>query len=109
MYEHLHLMNHDAVPALEGGLHGYFSFYNHDRLHQRLGYRTPTTATPRAAGVEERRSSALFWSIRGPDNGANITGIRGAGPLLTIAELSVILFACIMSGQRDSLEGMEVI
>jgi putative transposase len=30
-----------SVPALERGLEGYFWFYNHDRLHQALEYRTP--------------------------------------------------------------------
>ncbi|MDH7488139.1 MAG: integrase core domain-containing protein, partial [Anaerolineae bacterium] len=29
------------VPELEAGLHGYFRFYNHERPHQSLGYRTP--------------------------------------------------------------------
>jgi putative transposase len=29
------------VPELEGGLRSYFGFYNTERLHQSLGYRTP--------------------------------------------------------------------
>ena len=40
-YEHLYLMDYDAVPDLEDGLHGYFHFYNHERLHQSLAYCTP--------------------------------------------------------------------
>jgi putative transposase len=40
-YEHLYLMEYDTVPDLEAGLHGYFRFYNHERPHQSLGYRTP--------------------------------------------------------------------
>ena len=40
-YEHIYLVEYDAVPALEAGLHDYFQFYNHERPHQSLGYQTP--------------------------------------------------------------------
>jgi putative transposase len=40
-YEHVYLMDYDRVSDLEAGLHGYFRFYNHERPHQSLGYRTP--------------------------------------------------------------------
>lgn len=40
-YEHIYLMDYGQVPELEAGLHGYFQFYNHERPHQSLGYRTP--------------------------------------------------------------------
>ena len=40
-YEHIYLVDHDAVPRLEAGLHDYFHFYNHERPHQSLGYQTP--------------------------------------------------------------------
>jgi putative transposase len=40
-YEHIYLVEYDAVPQLEAGLHDYFHFYNHERLHQSLGYQTP--------------------------------------------------------------------
>jgi len=40
-YEHIYLVEYDAVPKLEAGLHDYFHFYNHERLHQSLGYQTP--------------------------------------------------------------------
>lgn len=40
-YEHVYLFDHDTVPALETGLEGYFPFYNDERPHQSLGYRTP--------------------------------------------------------------------
>ena len=42
-YEHLYLMDYTTVPELEGGLHAYIQFYNHERLHQSLGYRTPAS------------------------------------------------------------------
>jgi len=40
-YEHVYLTDYDTIPELEAGLHGYFTFYNHERPHQSLGYRTP--------------------------------------------------------------------
>jgi putative transposase len=40
-YEHIFLMDYAAVPALETGLQGYLHFYNHERPHQSLDYRTP--------------------------------------------------------------------
>jgi putative transposase len=40
-YEHTFLMDYNSVPELEAGLGGYFRFYNDERLHQSLGYRTP--------------------------------------------------------------------
>ena len=40
-YEHLYLHDYITVPQLEAGLTRYFAFYNHERLHQSLAYRTP--------------------------------------------------------------------
>lgn len=40
-YEDIYLKAYETVPALEEGLGGYFCFYNHERPHQALGYRTP--------------------------------------------------------------------
>ncbi|MCB2263290.1 MAG: IS3 family transposase, partial [Candidatus Thiosymbion ectosymbiont of Robbea hypermnestra] len=40
-YECLYLRDFDTVPELRQGLTEYFTFYNHQRLHQALGYRTP--------------------------------------------------------------------
>ncbi len=40
-YEHLYLMDYLTVPELEQGLRAYLRFYNDERLHQSLGYRTP--------------------------------------------------------------------
>lgn len=34
-------MDYAYVPDLEAGLHSYFQFYNRERPHQSLGYRTP--------------------------------------------------------------------
>jgi putative transposase len=40
-YEDIYLRGYEAVPELPRGLVRYFAFYNHERLHQSLGYQTP--------------------------------------------------------------------
>lgn len=40
-YEDIYLKDYAAVRDLEAGLADYFHFYNHERLHQSLAYRTP--------------------------------------------------------------------
>jgi putative transposase len=39
--EHVYLWCYEAVPPLQRGLGRYFGFYNDERLHQALDYRTP--------------------------------------------------------------------
>jgi putative transposase len=41
--EHVYLMDYAGVPELEAGVRTYFHFYNHERLHQSLGYHTPAS------------------------------------------------------------------
>lgn len=40
-YEDIYLKDYASVPELDTGLGDYFQFYNHDRPHQSLDYRTP--------------------------------------------------------------------
>jgi putative transposase len=40
-YEDVYLKCYETVPELSRGLGRYFGFYNEERLHQALGYRTP--------------------------------------------------------------------
>ena len=40
-YEDVYLKRYDTVPTLFAGLDAYFTFYNHERPHQSLDYRTP--------------------------------------------------------------------
>jgi putative transposase len=43
-YENIYLQGYETVPELEQGLGRYFTFYNGERLHQALDYRTPAAA-----------------------------------------------------------------
>jgi putative transposase len=40
-YEDVYVRGYEVVPALADGLGRYFAFYNEERPHQALGYRTP--------------------------------------------------------------------
>jgi len=40
-YEYIYIRGYESVPELHDGLVRYFGFYNGERLHQSLGYRTP--------------------------------------------------------------------
>jgi putative transposase len=40
-YEDIYIKDYEAVPDLESGLAAYFRFYDEERSHQSLGYRTP--------------------------------------------------------------------
>jgi putative transposase len=40
-HEDVYLRGYETVPELERGLAAYFRFYNQERPHQSLGYRTP--------------------------------------------------------------------
>ena len=40
-YEDIYIQGYETVPQLRRGLGRYFAFYNDERLHQSLGYRTP--------------------------------------------------------------------
>lgn len=42
-YEEVYLQAYADVPSAQQGLSRYFEFYNHERLHQSLGYRTPAS------------------------------------------------------------------
>jgi len=40
-YEEVYLKAYESVAQARRGIGAYFEFYNHQRLHQALGYRAP--------------------------------------------------------------------
>ena len=50
-YEDVYLRGYDDPPELERGLRQYFGFYNDERLHQSLDYRTPAAVYRQARRV----------------------------------------------------------
>lgn len=58
-YEDIYLKNYDSVPDLDLGLLAYFHFYNHDRPHQALAYRTPAEVHFARPPVAPKPSSSL--------------------------------------------------
>jgi putative transposase len=49
-YEEVYLKQHDSVQSLLLGLTDYFVFYNQERRHQSLGYKTPSVVYQTATG-----------------------------------------------------------
>ena len=58
-------MAYEAVPQLAGGLTRYFGYYNEERLHQSLDYRTPEVL-PGGGGGDEAEISARAAARRPP-------------------------------------------
>ncbi len=52
-YEEVYLKEYKTVREAEGSLRKYFEFYNNERLHQSLEYRTPATLYFSNAKVRE--------------------------------------------------------
>ena len=50
-YEDIYLRGYETVPELDQGLMRYFGFYNDERLHQSLGYRTPAEVYREVRGL----------------------------------------------------------
>ena len=57
-YEEVYLKSYASVPAAITSLAAYFRFYNEERLHQALDYRTPATVYAERMQPEARLGSA---------------------------------------------------
>ena len=64
--EEVYLRDYQTVAEARSGLGRYFAFYNHERLHQALGYRTPAEVYGKAAGPTV--------ALRAPSVPAALTG-----------------------------------
>ncbi len=49
-YEEVYLRDYQSVQDARQGLGHYFAFYNEERLHQALGYRTPAAVYREGGG-----------------------------------------------------------
>ena len=60
-YEEVYLRAYESVAEARQGIAAYFNFYNHERLHQALGYRAPRQVFAealRVAKLRRRRKTA---------------------------------------------------
>ena len=57
-YEEVYLKAYPEVRELESGLLSWFEFYNHERPHQGLSYRTPAEVY-QATGARENGSGSI--------------------------------------------------
>jgi putative transposase len=62
--EEFYLHEYDSVKALKKAIHAYIEFYNRDRFHQSLGYKTPADVY----FAEERRAFGYVDESFGPDS-----------------------------------------
>ena len=53
-YEEVYLKGYETVPVATRGLGEYFRFYNEERLHQALAYRTPAAVYHAGAATRAR-------------------------------------------------------
>ncbi len=56
-YEDIYLWGYASVVELQAGLRRYFAYYNEERLHQALAYRTPAVVYGKDTGSGLRRSA----------------------------------------------------
>jgi len=63
-YEDIYLKNYDTVTELDQGLEKYFHFYNNERFHQSLDYRTPNQVY-----YDFQRASSVLPLVGGTTDG----------------------------------------
>jgi putative transposase len=82
-YEDIYLRGYEAVPELQRGLGRYFPYYNGERLHQALGYRTPAAVYRAGSRGEQQRHSfpprPPSAPVKGGRGGKECLGAGGGG------------------------------
>ena len=58
-YENVYLKGYETIPDAEDGLKEYFNFYNTERHHQSLGYKTPWLVYSGLEVGQNQRTTAL--------------------------------------------------
>ena len=58
-YEDIYIKDYERVPELESGLTAYFRFYDEERPHQSLDYRTPAEVYRAGARPGDRRGRTI--------------------------------------------------
>src|SRR5439155_20818766 len=78
-YEDIYLYGYEGVRELQRGLQRYFPFYNEERIHQSLDYRTPAAvyrgrwAGPAdLVGMAEKREAARGMRVRLRRHGSGV-------------------------------------
>lgn len=64
-YEDIYLKGYETVRDVEQGLTGYFHFYNTERIHQALQYKTPQEVYEGYAAVSPKECMALVRQNQG--------------------------------------------
>ena len=78
-YEEVYLKDYEDVSMVRTSLARYFQFYNHERPHQALGYKTP-------AAVYSSRHELTAKEIPGATSAAAVTPVALRTPSVTAAE-----------------------
>lgn len=71
-YENVYLKGYQTIPQARAGLSEYFYFYNNERFHQSLDYKTPWQVYTQSAGVAEYGSDVL-WGLKTLPIAMNLT------------------------------------
>ena len=84
-YEDVYLHGYAAISELQVGLTGYFMFYNTERRHQALNYRTPDVVYQTASGGGARIVDKFGETkILPKNNGDNRGGLISCEKQMTI-------------------------
>jgi putative transposase len=61
-YEEVYLKGYETLPEARAGLGEYFAFYNGERPHQALGYKTPSEVYfgQDGEGAPQQNKGAIF-------------------------------------------------